>query len=236
MPESADISERNKVASQIKNIRKSEKLGVFDANRDGKSYLNTFLGLREVFNYVRALNTSNLVLDVGAGTTRGISEISRSCLGKSLDFKATVLYRHPDIEKNLGHQKTISTSAEVLRGVANTSVGAILGLNSFAYSDSLNLVANRFDEVLVPGGLIKATFLSNEIKGRLGTLGIKTYNKFLTVLREKEYDIATISQGTYDILIAIKPGLTNVLSARQLLESDITSKNEQQSLLNTDVT
>src|ERR1700690_2896363 len=113
-------TERDAIAFQIRQMRQleqDEKYAIKDWTRDIHEYLYYFNGLSRIFDYARNLNEQRRVLDIGAGTTKGISEIAKRPLGKGLNFEATVLTRHSEIEDKLGFEKTHITSAETLKGI-----------------------------------------------------------------------------------------------------------------------
>src|SRR3989344_4966411 len=138
------LSARANIAEQLRLMRLNERLGMIRVDRDGKGYAQIFRGMSETFDYVSGLR-SKVVLDVGAGNTRGIAELSRDY--PWLDFRATVLTLPRDIETMHYRGCITVTSAECLRGIPVESVGGILALNSIAYSREPELVVGRLDDV-----------------------------------------------------------------------------------------
>jgi len=114
------------------------------------------------FDYLRKLDGHGLVLDIGAGTTRGISQLEKSSLGSGLSFEAVALSYSPLIKENLGLEKTHITSAESLKGVKNESVAGVISLFGISYCTRPDLAVYSIDRVLLPGGVIKAGFISSE--------------------------------------------------------------------------
>ncbi len=215
---------RGAIAKQIRQMRALERNGSYreeEWDRDKMGYLWAFNGLDQLFDYVRQLDSGGLVLDIGAGTTKGIAEIAKSKLGQGLNFKATVLFRNPKIENGLGFKNTHITSAAVLRGVDSNSVSAILSLNAIAYTVGLPTVARKLDQVLVPGGVIKTTFRSKVLSTtpRAIEYGFQTHDSFSQTLKSLGYDVAILNEGLQrdlrrpqsagaheDVILAIKPG------------------------------
>jgi SAM-dependent methyltransferase len=172
-------------------------------------------------------------LDVGAGTTQGIHAVSRREMSEGLDFAATTLSRsakvaYPDrphltiehlVEKNLGWGKTHITSAEVLRGVENKSVGAVLSVFSLPYSKAPRLAAASIDRVLVEGGVFKGFFPTKDDEAK----GISSYALFEQEFRERGYAIATRAYGKYPyvVVLAIKPGTSDAPDPEMLIEADL---------------
>ena len=160
-----DSVERNAIASQLLAIRKFERKikpdSDYEDNRTGAEYVHALRGLTKSLDYVRRLGSTNLVLDIGAGSTRGIAEIARSPEASELDFRATVLRYRPEIEEYLGLDRTSVTSAEVLRGIEDTSVGLAISVYSVTYSAIPSAGVKRIDEILVPG-------LAGELLGDAG--------------------------------------------------------------------
>jgi SAM-dependent methyltransferase len=229
---------RDAIAEQISLIRYIEQKGDYregEWNRNMLEYFREFNGLSKLFRYVHQLDTGGLVLDIGAGTTRGIAEIAKSKLGEGLNFKATVLTRNPKIANGLGFENTHITSAAVLRGIDYHSVSAVLSLNGVAYTVETPVVAKRIDQVLVPGGVIKATFRSKIAPPTFRAIrnAFNTHNVLSYDLEDLGYDVAVLDEelqeayarprevgANEDVMLAIKPGGKVGRTARELLASD----------------
>jgi len=151
-------------------------------------------------------------LDIGAGKTKAISQIEKSKLGKGLEFKATVLAKDKEIvDKYLGSSRTITTSAESLRGVNSESVAGILAMYSITYSYAPRLAIERMDQVLVPGGIIKATFGSTSPEAKF-----TSPTEFINAWKDLGYD--TFYWG--DIALVIKPGASGLPTAGKVFSDD----------------
>jgi SAM-dependent methyltransferase len=229
---------RAAIAEQIRLVRYIEQKGDYreeEWNRGMLEYFRELNGLSQLFGYVYQLAAGGLVLDIGAGTTRGIGEIAKSKLGEGLNFKATVLTRDPRIENNLGFENTHITSAAALRGTAYHSVSAVLSLNGIAYTVDSLMVARKIDQVLVPGGVIKATFRSKIAPPTFRALRypFNTHNVLSYDLEELGYDVAILNEelqeayarprevgANENVMLAIKPGGKASHTARELLASD----------------
>lgn len=212
--------ERGSVAKQIRFARNSERQPRYTDNDWGRSmeeYLVIFNGLSNLLKHVSQMG-GNLVLDIGAGTTKGISEIEKSKLGEELEFRATVLKRHPAIEDNLGYDKTHITSVETLRGVEDSSVGLALALNSIAYSASPKMTAQSIDRVLIPGGILKARFNPKD-RLRDDLPYYKVHDQFTQELRRLGYDVCVPDVPSEELILAVKPGI-NARSASDLFYID----------------
>src|SRR3989344_1408929 len=135
-----DDNKRNEAAYQIRRARWREREGrPYNIDRSGFQYVKVRAGVKELFAYIKTL-PSKTVLDIGAGTTHGITDISHSSFGTDIDFEATVLSSVPQIEEHLGREKTHITSAEVLRGIPGNSIGCVLSVFSLTYSHAPELV------------------------------------------------------------------------------------------------
>lgn len=246
--------ERQYIASQIRSFREKERSGALEKkwlNRTGTDYIYELRGLKHLFDYVRTL-PSHKVLDIGAGTTKGIADIANSNFGRDLQFEATVLYRNQkEIEKNLGKNKTHSTSAEVLRGslsnpMNSESYGAILSVMSITYTKDPEKVIKRINDLLIPGGVFKGDFNNKDNFNRAGDmlspqhfarvfsdLGYKENIDFY--YKNVESENLDNAQELYDndILIAIKPNPTqpNPISAKELYEEDWNNINKASNIL-----
>jgi SAM-dependent methyltransferase len=239
---------RSRIAQQIKFIRSAEhRHENLEAawDRDKLDYFFALNGLSNFFDY--AFKAGRLhtwpwpwpypqVLDIGAGTTRGIAEIAESEIGNKLVFQATVLTRNPQIEKNLGFEFTHITSAEVLRGFSPESISAVISFNGIAYSAEPEIAARRIDEILIPGGAIKVTFkpkTDNSVPTEAHLNTFSTHDRFSTELKKLGYDVAVINEelqeaygrprevgANEDVMLAIKSGGKVNATARELLASD----------------
>lgn len=215
---------RNTIAKQIKEIRNIESARLYETERDGIKYIQELLGVRYLFDYIRRLGDSNLILDIGAGTTSGIYDLSISSLGAGLQFEATVLSRNPAMVNYLANERVHTTSVERLRGVKDSTVGGILGVYSIGYSDEPGLAIASLDRVLIPGGVFKGTFHkrpANSDEAKQNPFGFKGYDQFRDAFNGLGYDTAVEDTGTSaDILLAMKPGGPGQVKAASLLEAD----------------
>lgn len=215
---------RNAVAQEIRTVRKADADYSYMTDRESWQYVEEFRGVKQLFDYVRTLKTP-LVLDIGAGTTRGVASLSHSLYGTRLAFEATVL-RHPPVtlkEGGVGH--VYHTSVERLRGVQDNSVGCILGMLSIAYSADPALAIQNIDRVLAPGGVLKARFY--RIKAPPEEFKPKQAGAFIQELEKRGYDIA-VDNYEKGVVLAIKPGGNgDAPSASALLRADAESLMEQ---------
>ncbi len=225
------VTERRTLAGQLLNARyfQGHKImeiatdrGMYQDMSDGglEGYVDAFHGLTYFLDAVRKLGNTPTVLDIGAGTTRAVTQIAKSSLGVGLDFIATSVAYDKMIEtdKGIGRDRFRVTSAEKLKGIEDNSIAAIISLAGFAYSDLPEKTIKRLDEVLVAGGLIKATFDNRE---RGEEYGMHRHHKFTKALREKGYDVAIrqVPSGM-DVLVAVKPGRSDSFKAMDLLTRD----------------
>lgn len=209
-----ELDRRRLVAQRIRSLRDYERQKKsYPMDRGKEDYIEACRGLKYFFDYARTLRNSNLVVDIGAGTTRAISQIAKSELGQGLKFKATVLDKKPQVNLYLGENNTITTSAEMLKGISSESVAGILGIVSIGYCEFPEIAAKRINEVLIPNGVIKSAFGD-------GIIGTKRMFEFATAWRDMDYDVA-IKPGEHAVLIAIKPGGNKTISASELLEKDL---------------
>lgn len=214
---------RNQIAQQLRNVRNLERSGVYMTNRGASEYVSGFLGLQHFFDYVRTLPRGTTVLDLGAGLSIGTQELSSSVIGKDLSFISVGLTRDFRVNDYIGSDKYKITSAEKLRGIANESVKGIIALHSIAYSEAPEMVIDRINKVLIPGGVIKATFCNETFKDNndfLARSKFKSHDRFSAQMRSLGYDTAYHKREGYTILLALKPGVESVMTARNLLDAD----------------
>lgn len=211
---------RDRTAAQIRGAIESEKNKEMKINRTGADYVRSLLGIQHLLEYVRDLD-SQLVLDCGAGNTLGISEISKAEMAEDLEFHATVLRRiDEEVEANLGSQFTFRTPIETFRAVGDRQYGAMIALNSLAYSETPELAIQSIDRHLVEGGVLKATFIKPQYWHHLE--GWNTHEAFSHQLDRLGYDLALASNEAdkkVDVLVAIKQG--GLMTAEDLLAMDL---------------
>lgn len=227
-------SQRRNLSNQLRSARhlQRHKFVVIDRPMSGDEevdnrvdnpggYIDTFLGLTHFFNAARIASQNPVVLDIGAGTTRAITQISKSPLGEGISFVATSVAfdKRVNSEDGIGAENFRVTSAEKLRGIENNSIAAVLAMASLAYSDFPSQSIKRINEVLVDGGLIKATFNNRNNNKKFN---MHTHDAFSNALLKLGYDVAVkkIPSGM-DILVAVKPGKSTSIKARELLNSDL---------------
>jgi len=222
--------ERVQIAEQIKKARKSEREDQkYECHRSGKEYFYRIGGLKNLFQYLKSL-PSNKVLDVGAGTGNASYRISQMPISDGLDFEITALRNSPELMNNFPKEKTHITEVESLNGIKNESLAGVIGVNSIAYSINPKLVVERIDEVLIKGGVVKATFNKFGVSHDYGGLVFKGPEKFIEVFASLGYDSSFIENkfsaeddfGVFvnSIILAIKPGNPKAPSAKELLDLD----------------
>jgi SAM-dependent methyltransferase len=196
---------RNRIAKQIRYARRRDRASFqfphfnglienpdasklsYTIDRNGAEYEYDLQGLSRTFDYVREL-PSNIVLDIGSGITQGIVDLSKRDIGKGLDFEATVL--SPMLVRKAGLRGEIplhATCVESLRGIADQSIGCVLGLFSVHHSNSTKVAMQSINRVLVPGGVLKMrAWRTEELAGILrGRLKYDVAVDHLTVLAIK---------------------------------------------------
>ncbi len=210
---------RDKTATQIRLAIQDEKENVMKTNRTGADYIRSLLGLDYLFKYLEKIGEKT-VLDCGAGNTLGITQISKSLLAGDIIFDATVLRKIDSaIEQNLGREHTFRTPIETFTALADKQYGAILALNSLAYSSAPELAIASIDKHLVRGGVIKATFIKKQYWHHLE--GWNTHDAFSEQLSQLGYDLAIAPNDAdkkIDVLVAVKSG--GITSASEILEKD----------------
>lgn len=227
-----EVGWRNEVAKQLRFIRSAEKDRHLVVDREASDYLELTHGLQHFLKYVSDHQTelgTNLVLDIGAGLTKATAGIASSELARGLQLRGTVLRRFPEIDKHLGNENVLRTPVEILRGVKDSSVAAVLSVNGLAWSAAPQQAIRRIDQVLVPGGIIKATFLHPELEN--GKILMHTHSAFTQELQNLGYDIAIASDKDkqVEIVVAVKSG--GYSTAEEILRADEASLAEQVTLV-----
>lgn len=226
MGKEGSLLERTMVARQLLKIRAHERerdASYVDGwDRDLLEYIKWLGGISIFLRYAEQLDGQRLVLDIGSGTNKGITEIARSKLGRNLNFVGTNLSRVPESLGNTDPVRTVRTSAEVLRGIEDESVNGIIALASIAYSDSPSMVASSLNRVLAPGGVIKSFFRPIGREDEFSDeYNYKTHYRFSAAFLALGYDVAVRVGIDEDLMVAVKPGETQPkFGASGLLNAD----------------
>lgn len=220
------LTPRAKVAQEIRWARMADRKQGYQRSRSGEFYVRMLHGLEHFFQFVGEIKESSVVIDIGAGTTRGISELAVANSKRGLDFHATILTPLREVNSSwvgvskLERSRIHITSAEALRGFASKSVAGIISLHALSYTASPELAVRRINEVLVDGGVVKSTIWTKEEAPA-------KYDEFIGTFRSLGYDITTqtaeergYSPRFYTLLLAIKPGGDSRISAEELLRMD----------------
>lgn len=188
-------------------------------DRTAVEYASDLQGIAEFFKYVSELSTPT-VLDIGAGTTQAIKELSKTPFieGLGIHIEATVMPDDPansEVSKNFGWDKTHKTSVEELEGIPDESVGGILAVHSISYSENPLQAADSINRVLIRGGVIKASFKTEDSRESQE----HSPQQFVKALEQKGYDYGIVRDDKgVDVVLAIKPGGNVSISAEILLK------------------
>ena len=190
-------------------------------DRSGSEYALQANGLQASLTHASTIG-DGVVLDIGAGTTRGMVDLYEFSIAAQIPlwFEGTVLDRkqtEAEARKPFGPERIHETSVEYLDGIPDESVSMVLGINSIMYSVAPELAARRINEVLVPGGIIKATYVPATAEP------IGRSPEFTAELEKLGYDVHTAwsnfdGEGYEgdDVVLAIKPGGDGAISAKEL--------------------
>jgi hypothetical protein len=208
--------ERIEVANQIRAARDLDRVD-FRTKRGLSYYRVNFQGLDYFFDYASRLE-SNVILDIGTGKGVALREM-QSRYGNRFKFIGTRLSYALDDEIDPLIQ-VIPTSAEILYGIPDESVAGVLAGYSIAYSAKPEYALRRIDQVLIPGGVIKAVFY--DVKDEFAShTNIKSSAEFENELRSHGYDTSvSTKKKDGELLVAIKPGFDLSKSASDLLLDD----------------
>jgi len=243
--------QRNQAAQQIRDVRNDEKTNTHEyrKDKDANEIIWRLGGVSRLFDYIRSLPTKK-ILDIGAGTGRGIKEISKLAIGHQLQFEITNLIRDNQASKAFPSKHIHITGAETLRGLKDGDFGGVLAVNSIAYSAYPSLAIKSIDRIIAPGGVFKGTFHHAGKNSRYGKLIFKDPTIFARQLEQLGYDTA-IKQIEFpgirtiagrvsvpetlcnSILLAIKEGNRSGISAGELLENDLIFLTEHRNDKNT---
>lgn len=203
----------------------------YTMDRGGTTYIEQLLGMEYLLDYLQTLQGPPVILDIGSGTTRGAHELGLMTNTFGFDMHATVLTPPmPTGKKLLNPEKVRVTSAEYLEGFENNSVRGVLALASIMYSAVPQLAIRRINQILVPGGALKAAFSINDgaVLSDVGKLMHK-HDAFTEELKRLGYDIG-IDESTdeqFDVVLAIKPGGPPSHSAQEILGADTEFRYDQ---------
>lgn len=213
--------ERKLIEKRLAFARQMDIKRGYTIDRNSRGYIGNLFGLSATFGYVRSLSSQTIV-DIGAGTTRGIHEISQLPSAQGLEFQATVLTPERVSHNALPSNKIHVTSVEALDGFQDESVGAFLGVDSIGYSASPRIAVKRINEALVKGGVLKASFSRN-------VPNMSGYLEFGKELKGLGYDMYGMMETHMfsETLLAIKPGGAKAVKAKDISTKDAYGSSDQ---------
>lgn len=183
---------------------RTERDGLMETNRNGDAYLRTLFGLNGTLQYIEEGVLPRRALDIGTGTGQGIHELSETVFSDNWEVHATGLLRKHIIPHLSPRVRFHLTAGEFLKGIPDGSISCTLALNSVAYSETPELVVENLDRVTVPGGAVKATFVS-EWKKTSSSIW-STHHVFSRMMSRQGFGVAVIPnvhEGV-DIMLAVK--------------------------------
>lgn len=214
-------SERQNLAIQLLDARQKERTKIYTTDRSGDEYSRCLGGLKYFFEHVQTLS-SHSVLDIGAGTTRAIHQISQKSEASGIEFYAAGLSTVSLREGYLPKYRVHLTPAESLRGFEDKSMGGIIAVYSLCYSTTPRLAAERIDDLLVPGGVIKAVFPNTVGENHPFYPRLQTDDGLMEALNQLGYDTAdSWTHSSSRALIAVKPADFSLPTASDLLKKDL---------------
>ncbi len=239
---SASRSQRDALAKQLRDVRRYEKMveplkaiDGYTLNRKDSEYVSLLSGIEQTLKYLLALSqetNSRVVVDTGTGHGQAWQDLATSPLNPGLEFEATALNMSKLLRKvwEGGRVKVRITTAERMRGYKPESVLGVFAVSSLTYVLDQPTVARKLDEILVPGGVIKAVY--PPFPGSIHTHGsddysmpdLKVWTAFQSELRILGYDIKTMNRtnkGGAAVILAIKPGGEVPVKAKELLKADL---------------
>ncbi|HVA11238.1 MAG TPA: hypothetical protein VNG32_03655 [Candidatus Dormibacteraeota bacterium] len=227
---------QQQAAAQIAHMRLLEQIEPeYIKDSSILDYLKSAKGLQAFLTHSRSRSVPN-VLEIGSGTATALTQIAESQFGEGLSFIGTNLTHRP--KPDTPQVVLRQTPAEVLDGFAPQSVGGILSIGAIAFSAAPELVIDSIDRTLVKGAAIKATFRAKhsygpEWDGKYDAWGYGPHDAFSKELRQRRFDVAIMETEVDDVLVAIKPGVRKIVTARELLEQDSQTLHDQLDLLTT---
>lgn len=220
---SPEHPQRQQVDATLAMVRRfDEHGGRYLMDRTSTEYMSHLLGLEYMLAQLSFLSGPSVVVDVGAGTTRGAQGLSELASIYGLDMQATVITPVGKRAERLSEDKIHVTSAEYMDGFERESVRGVVSVASITYSAAPELAIARIDQVLVKGGILKAAFaISDSIFSGPGKL-IKNKTPFVVALNDLGYDVAVDEKTSdqFDVVLAIKPGGQSLKTAKELLAYD----------------
>lgn len=205
----------NSILFNLQKVVVAEKgESIYAVSRDALDYLLGLDGLAGSFEYIKQLK-SNVVVDVGTGKGLAWSKLAQK-YGDGLDFWATNLVYDKHLVDLFGNRIKF-TPVEFMKGFADESVAGVVAMKSIAYSSSPERAMGEIDRILVPGGLIKASFRGPEESGVID-LNYQKHDEFTKNLKSLGYDVEVVDN---EIVLAIKPG--GGVRAKDILAKDLES-------------
>lgn len=200
----------------------------YETNRTATRYLSSLGGIEKLLCYIDLLSTDPLLLDVGAGTTRGIRELALIShkLGYNTRFAATVLDGTNILGfPGLSEIPIKQTPVEELEGIEDGSVSAVIGVYSIQYSAEPALAAAQIDRVLKPGGVIKTAYKIGAQKNSFGNFQ-HDFKEMADALWKRGFDTKyslDFDQEAHTgdcIILGVKPAGELIQDAGTLLDLD----------------
>lgn len=218
---------RDRTALQIRFARKMDETQEYTIHRSAPEYVSRLLGLEHFFDYIRT-NAEQLgskkVLDLGTGIAWGIFGLSKSPMGRDLEFEGISVKRHEAMGKHFGFSRVHITAIEELRGIKDSSIAGMTSVyGALSYTASPEFAAAAIDRKLVPGGVVKSLFSDSFFNINGGRKHNAVTNAFL----KRSYDCFLI-RNTHDrnmVLLAIKSG--GFCKAEELSRADLADHFDQ---------
>lgn len=180
-----------------------------------EDYVEAAHGLEMLVQYVKETDSlPKMILDIGTGKGRALSELAQTPLGHGLSFIGTSLVPRPEFAHMPDNLQIQIAPAEDLKDIPDQSIGAIMSFAGIAFSNDPETVVANMDRVMADGGLIKATFRGKGSYGRewnkkYDAWGYHHHESFSQALGNRGYVVGLLEiKGGDDVILAMKPDRT----------------------------
>lgn len=225
---------RQETAEQIKRAWRSEKKSwqevdsvSYNVYRRGLEYVEALGGLSRTIEYINTQFPNMPILDIGAGSTRGIAEVQR-CFFPFNEPWGTVLSRpYPSTSySRLPADKVVFTPAETLHGLhrktkdSPSQFALVTGVMSTTYSMAPEQVVKAISKIIPEGGVVKFTLYT--ATNWFGSAELNAYD-YYPIFTKAGFGTAYLCgipyfENSVDVLLAVKGASDEVV--KQLINGD----------------
>jgi SAM-dependent methyltransferase len=194
----------------------------YTLSRGAESYIRELQGVDYFFDYVSTVQRGIAdMLEIGIGKGIAAREFMEEGIMRNIRLSATGLIDYPRELGRSGLHRFALTDAEDLGMLPEQMFAGVIGVYSIAYSEHPEIAMQEVDRVLMPGGAVKFKFPPHTTHvGRGTSVVFKNHEMFSRQAMDLGYSVALDGAAAPTVLLAIKPGMRQGMTASRLLELD----------------